>query len=243
MVNIVFATLYFLAGPEGISGRESGGMISDFVHSFYFSTQTITTVGFGKLSPNSNAVSVIAAIESFMGLLSFAIATGLLFARFSRPRQNIIYSDKAIIAPYKEINALMFRFANKSKNQLIEVEVDVVISFWDNENDKRIFQRVDLERRKINFLSTSWTLVHPITEESPIYGWDADTFDNQQIEIIVMFKAFDDTYVRQIYDRVSYDETEIKWAKKFVPIFDRMDDGMMHIHLERIGDTTDAALN
>ena len=165
MVNIVFATLYFLAGPEGISGRESGGIISDFVHSFYFSTQTITTVGFGKLTPNSNAVSVIAAI-----------ATGLLFARFSRA--NIIYSDKAIIAPCKEINALMFRFANKSKNQLIEVEVDVVISFWDNENDKRIFQRVDLERRKINFLSTSWTLVHPITEESPIYGWDADTFDN-----------------------------------------------------------------
>lgn len=242
-VNLVFAGLYMLAGAEGIMGRETEGLLNDFINAFYFSTQTITTVGFGRLSPSSNAVSLIAAIESFMGLLSFAIATGLLFARFSRPRQNVIYSQTAVIAPYRDTNALMFRLANRSKNQLIELEVDVVISYWDEENDKRIFERVDLERRKINFLSTSWTIVHPINENSPIAGWNEQTFDENQIEVIVMFKAFDDTYVRQVYDRISYDETDIEWGKKFKPIYDRMDDGKMHIHLEKLGDTEEAILN
>ncbi|HEY9116260.1 MAG TPA: ion channel, partial [Roseivirga sp.] len=242
-VNLLFATLYFIAGPEGISGLQSQSPVSDFIKCFYFSTQTITTVGYGSLSPSSNAVSIIAAVESFMGLLSFAIATGLLFARFSRPRQNIIYSETALIAPYRDINGLMFRIANSSKNQLIELEMDVIISYWDADSDRRIFERVALERNKINFLSMSWTLVHPITEDSPIYGWTQKNFEECQVEVIIMFKAFDDTYVRQVYDRMSYVAQEIEWARKFVPVYDRMDDGMMHVKMERLGETVEAELN
>lgn len=242
-VNFFFASLYFIAGPEGIDGLESKGRVADFVNCFYFSTQTITTVGFGTLSPGSSAISIIAAVESFAGLLSFAIATGLLFARFSRPRQNIIYSEVAVIAPYRNINALMFRIVNRSKNQLIELEMDVIISYWDSLQDKRIFERVDLERNKINFLAMSWTLVHPIDEESPIHGWKKEDFDDNQIEIVIMFKAFDDTYVRQVYDRMSYVAEEIQWARKFIPVYDRMDDGTMHVKMERLGETEEATLN
>ena len=243
LVNLLFAFLYFFAGFEGISGQTYDGPTDHFISSFYFSTQTITTVGFGKLSPESNYVSALAAIESFLGLLGFALATGLMFARFSRPRKNIVYSETAIISPYQNINALMFRIANSSKTRMIEAEVDVVISYWDAEQNRRFFESVELERSKINFLSTTWTIVHPINENSPVYGWTAKNFEECQVEVIVMFKAFDDTYVRQIYDRISYVDEEIEWGKKYVPVYDRMDDGMMHVKLERLGETIDASLN
>ncbi len=118
-INLLFALIYFLAGEAGIDGLQVNSSIERFLSSFYFSTQTITTVGFGKLSPGSNFVSIIAAFESFLGLLGFALATGLMFARFSRPRRNIVYSKNALIAPYMDINGLMFRFANKSQTQLV----------------------------------------------------------------------------------------------------------------------------
>ncbi|NVK85259.1 MAG: K+ channel, inward rectifier [Cytophagia bacterium] len=243
LINLLFAWLYYMAGFEGISGQVFNSPADHFLSSFYFSTQTITTVGFGKLSPESNYVSTLAAIESFIGLLGFALATGLMFARFSRPKKNIVYSETAIISPYKQNNALMFRLANSSKTRMIESEVNVVISYWDAKSDRRIFEPVDLERDKINFLSTTWTIVHPITENSPIYGWTAKNFEECQVEVIVMFKAFDDTYVRQIYDRISYLDEEIQWGRKFVPVYDKMDDGMMHVKLERLGETIEAALN
>ncbi|WP_420384782.1 ion channel [Roseivirga sp.] len=243
VVNLFFATLYFLAGEGGISGVQSHGTFDSFMSCFFFSTQTITTVGFGSLSPLSNTVSMIAAVESFVGLLTFAIATGLLFARFSRPRQNIIYSPTAIVAPYRNENGLMFRLANRSKNQLIELEVDMIVSYWDAAHDRRIFERVELERNKINFLSMSWTIVHPIDEQSPIYGWTEERFEECQVEVIVMFKAFDDTYVRPVYDRMSYVSEEIEWGKKFVPAYDRMNDGKMHFKVDKLGQTEDAPLN
>jgi len=243
LVNLLFAYLYFLGGYGGISGQEYGDSLDLFITSFYFSTQTLTTVGFGKLSPESDYVNILAAIESFIGLLGIAMATGLMFARFSRPRKNIVYSETAVIAPYQEINALMLRLANRSKTRMIESEIDLVISYWDAGQNRRIFESVELERNKINFLSTTWTIVHPINENSPIFGWNKQNFEECQVEVIVMFKAFDDTYVRQIYDRISYVEEEIEWARKFVPVYDRMDDGMMHVKLEKLGETMEAELN
>lgn len=234
LANILFAILYYAAGIDGIAGHEANSGMDHFITSFYFSTQTITTVGFGKLYPDSNTVSILAAIESFLGLLGFAIATGLIFARFSRPGRNLIYSDKAIISPYQDINALMFRFANGSKNQLIEAEVDVVISYWSAKGSRRIFKGLTLERKKINFFSMSWTIVHPIDEKSPIHGWSKADFEEKQVELIIMFKAFDDTYVRQVYDRMSYVTDEIEWGMKFNPIYDDSKKEKIVVDMERL---------
>jgi inward rectifier potassium channel len=242
-VNLLFAFFFYLAGPEAITHSMGMTPTERFFEAFYFSTQTITTVGYGKLSPNSNFVSALAAIESFLGLLGFALATGLMFARFSKPRKRLKYSEKAIIAPYKDINALMFRFANSGKNQLIETEVDMVAAIWDENDQRRYFQPLKLERNKISFFSTSWTVVHPIEEDSPIYSMSHADMENCQIEIIVMFKAFDDTYARMIYDRSSYLFNEILWGKKFVPIFNNSDKSVMKIDIQKIGDTEDAVLN
>ncbi len=242
-INLIFAFLYYLSGVEGIEGHVSSSAFDQFATSFYFSTQTITTVGFGKLSPASNLVSLLAAFESFLGLLGFAMATGLMFARFSRPSRSLSYSKQAVIAPYESINALMFRFSNKSKNQLIEAEVDLVISYWNADENRRVFKTVELERKKINFFSMSWTIVHPINEKSPIYGWTSNDFKEKEIEIIVMFKAFDDTYVRHVYDRISYVAEEVKWGKKFVKVYDDSANGKIHINMEKLGQTEPAQLN
>lgn len=243
LVNLIFALLYYSSGFEGIDGHSAESGWEHFMTSFYFSTQTITTVGFGKLNPNSNTVSLLAAFESFLGLLGFAIATGLMFARFSRPNRSLIYSSNAVIAPFQNENALMFRFANKSKTQLIEAEVDMVISYWDANENRRIFKSVELERKKINFFSMSWTVVHPINEDSPIYDWSEQDFKEKQIEVIIMFKAFDDTYVRQVYDRMSYISAEIQWGRKFVPIYNNSENGMININMEGLGVTEPAQLN
>ncbi len=241
--NLIFALLYFFAGSGSIAGAHGSSVLDRFLDSFYFSTQTITTVGFGQLSPNSNFVSVLAAIESFMGLLGFALATGLMFARFSRPRKRLVYSENAIVAPYRDINGLMFRFANSGKNHLIETEVDVFLSYWNLEEDRRFFERLKLERSKINFFTTSWTVVHPIDNDSPLQGMTPEECANHHMEVIIMFKAFDDTYARTVYDRNSYIHSEIKWGQKFVPIFTEKGDGQIHIDLEKIGQYESAALN
>ena len=243
LINLVFAVFYFMAGPDTIGGSNAQDELARFVESFYFSTQTITTVGFGKLNPRTNYVSLLAAFESFLGLLGFALATGLMFARFSRPNKQMVYSENAVIAPYRKINGLMFRFAHAGKNQLIEAEVQLVASCWIESEKRRTFEPLKLERKSINFFTTSWTVVHPIDEDSPLYGMTSEDFKEQQLEIIVMFKAYDDTYARNIYDRTSYVCNEVLWGKKFAAIYDHKDDETIHIAMDRIGKVEDAQLN
>ncbi|GAB5524671.1 MAG: ion channel [Roseivirga sp.] len=242
-INLIFAFLYFISGPDAIEGVDASTEVNRFLQTFYFSTQTITTVGFGKLNPNTDFVSIVSAFESFLGLLGFALATGLMFARFSRPGKRLVYSEKMLISPYRDINALMFRFANSGNNQMIEAEVDLVVSMWNTDQNRRIFERLKLERNKINFFSMSWTIVHPLTKDSPLYGMSAADMKAQQVEIIAMFKAFDDSYARHIYDRTSYTHTEIVSGKKFIPVYEDKDDDMIHINMEKIGQFEDAHLN
>lgn len=242
-INLLFAVLYFLAGPSAIDGAQASSDVNRFLQTFYFSTQTITTVGFGKLNPNSDFVSIVSAFESFLGLLGFALATGLMFARFSRPGKRLIYSDKIVICPYQDINALMFRFVNSGNNQLIEAEVDVIASLWVAEQNRRVFERLKLERNKINFFSMSWTIVHPLEKDSPMHGMTVEDMKAQQVEIIAMFKAFDDTYARHVYDRTSYTYKEVVSGKKFIPIHEDRDDDMIHINMEKIGEFEEAILN
>ena len=243
IINLLFALVYYSTGPDSITGTSATTMQSRFLECFYFSTQTMTTVGFGKLSPKSDAVSLIAAFESFLGLLGFALATGLMYARFSRPRKRLLYSENAIIAPFQKKNALMFRFVNAGKNQLIEAEVDMVLSYWNEEEQRRLFEKLKLERKTINFFSSSWTIVHTINKESPLYGLTEADIKARNTEVIIMFKAFDDTYARHIYDRTSYTCREILWGKRFQSIYDDKSDGVIHVNMERIGAVEDAVLN
>ncbi|MCC6690932.1 MAG: K+ channel, inward rectifier [Bacteroidia bacterium] len=156
IVNLLFAALYMLAGIENLAGIQGITYIDKFWESFFFSSQTLTTLGYGRISPVGELENSIASVESMIGLMSFALVTGLVYGRFSRPGARIKYSRVALIAPYKNTTAFMFRLVNERRNQLIEVEAGVTFSVRNKENNKiRNFYGLKLEITKINFFPLS----------------------------------------------------------------------------------------
>lgn len=227
-INLAFASLYFLAGIEGLSGDHSNSILDQFLDAFYFSTQTLTTVGYGYFSPIGEFHSLLASFESFIGLMSFAMATGLLYGKFSKPKSGIIYSKNALISPYREEGkGLMIRIANAKDNQLINLSATLIIS-WINISPKgntRKYYFLKLEMSKVDLLATSWTLVHPIDEDSPIYEMTIDDLKSKNVEIIVQLQGYDESYSQEIHSRTSYKSEEIIWGAKFISIMGHDKDG------------------
>lgn len=241
IVNSIFAMFYLMAGLEHLAGVLGETAFERYLDAFFFSAQTLTTVGYGRISPVGATASIIAAIESLIGLLGFALATGLFYGRFSRPQARILYSKAAVIAPYLEGRGLMFRIANLRSTQLIEVEVQVVISMLKADKKSRTFETLKLERSKISFMALSWTVVHPIDNESPLYGFTEEQLKERDAEFLVVLKGFDDTFSQTVYSRSSYKYHEIKWSSKFVNIITGVD-GVAILDLDKISETAPAAL-
>ena len=217
IINLLFAGIYYLIGIEHLSGVHTGSVWKDFSEVFFFSTQTFTTVGYGRISPTGFLTSTVATFEAFIGLLSFAIATGLFYGRFSRPRAFLKFSDNALIAPYKDGIALMFRMSPFKNNNLSEAEVKVTMGMQVEENGKMAnkFYTLDTEISKINSLVLSWTVVHAINEKSPFYGFSAEDIKNSRIEVLIFVKAFDEVFSNTVVERTSYISEEIVWGAKF----------------------------
>ena len=237
IVNIFFALLYVLIGIEHLKGASGITPRDHFFDAFFFSAQTISTVGYGHISPDGFLTSCLAAFESMLGLLAFALATGLLYGRFSRPTAKISYSKNMVIAPYKEGLGLMFRLANLRNNQLIEIEVQVVLSYNESVKGKktRRFYPLELERSKIGLLTMSWTIVHPIDESSPFHQKTAAELADAEVEILVLLKAFDDTFSQTVHTRTSYKDEDIIHNARFVTIFSSDNNGQTILDLSKIG--------
>jgi inward rectifier potassium channel len=217
-VNFLFAGLYFCIGPENFGGIDQSGAFNQFINLFFFSSQTITTLGYGHVYPKSNAAGVATAIESLLGLLSFAITTGVLFGRFSRPKADLLYSKNILIAPYQEITGLMFRVTNKKQYELIESEVSVAMTMKNPETNTRDFLNLNLEISKINYLALCWTIVHPIDESSPLYQLSLKDLEERDMEILILIKAINDTISQSVYSRFSYKAGDFVMDAKFKPL-------------------------
>jgi inward rectifier potassium channel len=239
VTNLLFAAIYLGLGMEHFVRTGGDGRLDRMLDAFFFSAQTLTTVGYGHISPASHLVSAVAAFESLLGLLSFALATGLLYGRFSRPHARIHFSRQGLVAPYQGGTGFMFRFVNLRSNQLIEVEATVVLSFLDGEGNNRRFITLPLERKRINLFPTSWTVVHPIDEASPLSGMTAEDLRQAQAEFIVLIKAFDDTFSQTIYQRTSYIASEVAWGVRFKPMASSGTDGRMAMDVSLV-DATEA---
>lgn len=220
IVNAIFGGIYYLIGINNFGGLDTTGNseLQNYLELFFFSSQTITTLGYGHIHPKGNLASTAAAIESLLGLLSFAFATGILYGRFSRPKSHILYSKNILISPYKDIKGLMFRVTNMKQYELIESEAVVNINMNDPETNKRLFINLKLELYKINFLAMSWTIVHPINEESPLYGLTKKDLESRDAEIIILIRAINDTYSQTVYSRYSYKVNELVENAKFKPL-------------------------
>lgn len=238
-VNLLFAELYQLAGIDNHSNASAGDGVHSFLNTFFFSVQTFATVGYGGIHPIGILSNIISSIESMTGILSFALATGLLYGRFSKPSAKIIFSDKAIVTNFKDGKALMFRVANSRDNILMEMEVNAMITFLDKSNNNfiRKYFPLKFDIRFIYFFPLPWTIVHPIDEDSPLYGKTAEDLEMLEAELLIMIKGFDDSFSQQVIARSSYKYDEIEWDVKFIRAHTTNDSGETIVDLEKIGET------
>lgn len=227
LVNLAFAFAYQLCGPP----------LNDFGNAFFFSVQTLATIGYGKLTPEGLAANILVTIEALVGLLGFAFATGLLFARFSRPSADIVFSDVAVVAPYRDGTGLMFRMANGRSNELTNVTASVTLAIHQPGQTARKFHLLALERTQVQALATQWVVVHPIDEKSPLSGLGVEQFRAAQPEILVLIHALDEASFQTATARTSYTADEIRWGAKFRDVHEMGDDGRLSIHVGRLGET------
>lgn len=234
--NIAFATLYLAAGPGAVRG---GATDSTWQNAFFFSVQTIATIGYGQMTPHGLWANALVAIEALLGLMGFALVTGILFARFSRPSASILRSRVAIVAPYRGGTGLMFRIANGRKSELIDLHVLVTYSRMETgEGGRRIrrFHQLPLEREHVALLPTQWVIVHPIDAKSPLAGQDQAAILASDPEVIVTIAAVDETFFQTVHARFSYADQEIVHGARFTDPFGTTSDGVLTIDVSRLSE-------
>lgn len=237
LINLLFGLAYYLLEDNSFDGITAVGF-RKFLECFFFSVQTIATIGYGKISPASVTANILVTIESIMALLLYAVSSGLVFARFSSPNAKIKFSENALIAPYKDIKGLMFRVVNERQNQILNLEARVLLiwSEQDSTGNKRKFHELKLELSKVLFFPLHWTIVHPIDDDSPLKGLDEESIKNKDYEIVVLLSGLDDTFSQTINSFTSYKLNEVVWNAKFNDILDLDTYGNISIDLNRINE-------
>lgn len=225
--NIVFGVTYASFGASALVDTSSTPTANLFIRGFFFSVQTFATIGYGTIHPVGIVPNLLVTIESYYSLLANALITGLVFARFARPVAKIIFSDVAVIAPYREGEGLMFRLVNGRSSQLIELEIKVLFARFVNENGRAVrrFDFLELERSKVTFLPLSLTVVHPIDENSPLKGLTSEDYIRTDAELLILITAIDETFAQTVHTRSSYKPDEIRCGHKFVSIYNEVEDG------------------
>lgn len=237
--NLAFAAGYMLCGRDALQGlSDVQNPESRLLESFFFSVHTLATIGYGTLSPRTLPAHLLVTVEALFGLLGFALATGLLFSRFSRPTACIAFSRNAVVAPYQKQTGLMFRIANQRSNQLIEVQVTLTLSRQELVEGKlvRRFHELNLERKRVVFFPLHWVVVHPIDERSPLHGVSEQEFRRSDAELIVLITGTDETFFQTVHARSSYRFDEVVWGVRFADLFIETADGRPGIDLRRLHD-------
>jgi len=238
VINTIFAIIYFLLGRGQLQGADAPTEWGRFFNDFFFSAHTLSTVGYGNISPNSPASNAVAVVEALVGVMGFAVATGLLFGRVSRPSARIGFSGRMVVAPYQEGTALELRVVNRRRNDLVDITARMMLMTVETQDGKplRTYKLLKLERPQVMFLPLTWTLVHPIDAESPLAGLNTEDLRRQQAEVMILLQAYDDTFSQTVIARQSYRFDEIEWNRKFEPAFFVDDGGDLVLELKKLGD-------
>lgn len=225
-VNVLFTAVYLMMSKTEFEGVIPGNFIHHAFELFLFSAQTFTTVGYGRINPVGYFSGTVASVEALTGLTSFALITGILYGRFSRPLAYLRFSKHALIAPYKDITALMFRFVSyKENHNLTNVEVTVTFGLTEKDGSGEFrFFRLGLERERIDSLPMNWTVVHPIDDNSPLHDFTLEDLKATDAEVYVLVKGFDDVFSNTVLQRTSYRFNEIVFNAKFEKMFYENDD-------------------
>lgn len=239
LVNIVFALIYTLLGISSIT-EPSGSFFRDFLNAFFFSAQTVTTVGYGAMAPKGLLFGIISSFEALVGLLSFSFVTGLLYGRFSKPRANIQFSKNMVLRKHKGEDCIMFRLMSRSVNVMIRPRIEATLSLSLKDKDGQFvnsFYNLKLERNSITYLPTTWTVVHPIKDTSPLSEFDRDKIKKLNGEVLILVSYYDESFSQEVHQVHSYVLKNLKMRERFVPAFYYDDEGYTVLDHDKLNKT------
>lgn len=235
-INALFACIYVACGAHALTAFRDEPLRLRFVDAFFFSVHTVATIGYGNMAPANLAANIVVTIEALVGLIGFAVVAGIVFARFARPVAKILFSRNAIIAPYRGGRAFMFRIVNQRNSQIVEMEAKVLLSRRKREElPDREFLSLKLERERVVFFPLSWTIVHPMDDESPLRDWDSEDLMECDSEFLILLNGFDETFSQTVHTRSSYKAEEIVWGARFKSMFNPPDaDGTLSVDIRKL---------
>jgi inward rectifier potassium channel len=233
IANLLFATAYYF--DHGIENARTGS----FADMFFFSVQTMATIGYGKMEPVTLFSNILVSIEALTGLLALALITGLVFAKFSRPTARVRFTRFVVISPRDGVNSLMIRAANLRANRIVEADMHVVLLRQDvaveGDTIRRIYD-LQLTRSRSAMFALSWTAVHQIVEGSPLFGQTRESLANCAPEIIVSIIGLDETFSQTVHARHTFELDEIVWGARFADVLVLHPDGSRSIDYTRFDD-------
>jgi inward rectifier potassium channel len=233
LANAVFAAAYMFVG--GIEHAAPGS----FLDAFFFSIQTMGTIGYGAMFPGSTAANTIVVVESITSLLLTALSTGLVVAKFSRPTARLVFTRYAVISPFDGVPTLMFRLGNERGNRIVDASIQVVLYRTERMNDGSTYYRqydVRLTRARVLSLTRSWNVRHPIDQSSPLYGETPDSLRASEIELEVMIIGLDDVSMQTVHASHRYFAKDIVWGAKLVDVLSEEQKGRLLLDLRRFHD-------
>jgi len=237
VMNLVFASIYMVIGVEQLGNADLTSMGARWLSAIGMSIQTLTTVGYGSMFPSTPATWAVAAVEGVFGILGFSLISAVIYARFARPTTRLVYGEKALIAPFRDGWSLQLRVANRRSTLLMEVEARMILVMadLDEQGERLSYFNAKLQLDRVSFLPLSWTIVHPITGDSPLAGLSQEDLIQRRAEVILILKGVDEGYMQHVFTRHSYRYDEIVWGAKFLRPFSARN-GVMHLDLAKISD-------
>ncbi len=237
VINGIFALLYYIHGIDKLNGKVLGNW-EDFMHCYYFSIQTFTTVGYGYLNPQDHFTNVVSSFNSLIGLTCYALGTGLLIFRFSKAPVKIKFADKVVLAPYGDERSLQLRLVNAGANTLINMEASINMTWLEEVEGqrRRKFKRLELELEFIYLFPLNWTLIHVINDKSPFFYKSLEELREQTAELLVMVRGYDDTYNQFIYKNHSYCIDNVQENAIFLPMYESKEEKTL-LFIEKLNDT------
>lgn len=239
-INLLFGLLYLIQ-PNSVANVGPG----DLADAFFFSVQTLATIGFGNMYPQTLYANILVTIEAVTGILYFALITGLLFTRFSRPSARVRFSKVAVVSLYDGAPTLMFRLANERHNQILQAEIQVTLLRSERSPEGTMMWRqrdLTLVRGQSSFFSLSWTILHRIDEQSPFWGETAETLAASEAEIVVLMAGVDEVLSQRVYARHTYASTDVVWGFRFIDVLKSEGDEFVLLDMTRFHDVEPAPI-